>query len=247
VLADLWSIGAQRVAIRPDPLKSALWSDHVNASVLTVPRRGHILDLSPGPVALLASMSQSTRRAIRQAERNGVRVKVDRSGELLEQYYELFLLSVDRWARRQNEPLALARRRAQRRDPLSKLRGISQNLGKSFVITMAYIGDDAVSGTIMLLGQTAHYTRGAMDIDKVRNSHAGELAMWTSIQLACDQGCLKFHLGESGESATLARFKERFGAVPVDYVELRLERLPLTQADRQLRSVVKKAIRFRDT
>ena len=47
-------------------------------------------------------------------------------------------------------------------------------------------------------------------------------------------------------TASLAHCKEKFGAEPVDYPELRLERLPYTHADQAVRSVVKRALWFRD-
>ena len=53
-------------------------------------------------------------------------------------------------------------------------------------------------------------------------------------------------MGESGAAEGLARFKERFGAVAVPYGEYRLERLPITGADRALRRVVKRIVGFRD-
>jgi hypothetical protein len=52
---------------------------------------------------------------------------------------------------------------------------------------------------------------------------------------------------ETGPSTSLARFKERLGAAPVDYCDYRLERYPITPIDRALRTLAKKAIRFRDT
>jgi hypothetical protein len=38
-------------------------------------------------------------------------------------------------------------------------------------------------------------------------------------------------MGESGGVASLARFKERFGAVPYTFSELRLERFPVTAVE----------------
>jgi hypothetical protein len=54
-------------------------------------------------------------------------------------------------------------------------------------------------------------------------------------------------LGGTGASVSLAHFKERFGAIPVDYAEYRLERIPYTRYDRALRGAAKSALRFRDT
>jgi hypothetical protein len=53
-------------------------------------------------------------------------------------------------------------------------------------------------------------------------------------------------MGESGNSGSLAQFKTRFGARPYPYAEYHLERLPLTTADRQVRTAVKRILRFRD-
>ena len=47
-------------------------------------------------------------------------------------------------------------------------------------------------------------------------------------------------------SASLSDYKERFGARPHDYPELRIERIPVTAVDRAARSVVKRAIGFRE-
>ena len=167
-------------------------------------------------------------------------------GELLEEYYQLYLKSIDRWAERQHEPRALARFRARRRDPLSKLRAMSEHLGKAFVVALTYVDDRPAFGSITLLGQTAHDTRAAMDRDLVDKTYAGDLVQWRMISAGLRVRCTAYHLGESGQSVSLAQFKEKFGARPVDYAELRLERLPWTPTDQRLRELAKKALRFRD-
>ena len=247
VLADLRATGAARIAIRPDPLAYPSWSTAAESAVATLlPPRAHVMDLTGGVDEAWKRLAKSARRNVRLAERAGVRVEIDRTGALLEAYYPLFLLSVNRWAGRQHEPRALAHARARRRDPLTKLQAMADALGKAFAVTLAYVDDRPVSGSITLLGQTAHYTRAAMDRDRVGSTHAGELVQWRTIQLACDLGCTAYHMGESGGSTSLAEFKERFGAQPVDYAELRLERLPYTRADQAARNLVKKVLRFRD-
>ncbi len=123
---------------------------------------------------------------------------------------------------------------------------MAEHLGKAFVVALAYVDDRPAFGSITLLGQTAHDTRAAMDRDLVDKTYAGDLVQWRMIELACELGCTAYHLGESGQSASLAQFKEKFGARPVDYAELRIERLPWTPTDQRLRSLVKKVLRFRD-
>ncbi|MGH2909670.1 MAG: hypothetical protein ACRDK8_10280, partial [Solirubrobacteraceae bacterium] len=67
-----------------------------------------------------------------------------------------------------------------------------------------------------------------------------------AIEEACAAGCRHYHMGETGESESLAQFKTRFGARPHRYAQYHLERVPVTAADRRLRAVVKRTIRFRD-
>jgi hypothetical protein len=252
VLADLRRTRSQRIGIRPDPTRWAHWRDAADAAhgadgaILTIPRRAHVIDLTRGPDHAFGQFSKSARRGTRIADKAGVRVEIDRTGALLEEYYRLYLLSVDRWAARQHEPRPLARFRARRRDPPTKLRAMADSLGKAFVLAMAFVDDRPAFGSITLFGQTAHDTRAAMDRDLVAKTYAGDLVQWRMIQLACEAGCTAYHLGESGQSASLALFKEKFGARPIDYAELRLERLPWTRTDLWLRSLVKKTLGFRD-
>ena len=103
-----------------------------------------------------------------------------------------------------------------------------------------------VSRVLTLLDRTAHYTRGAMDRDLAARPRAHDRLMWTTIEVACAAGCSVYHLGESGSSTSLSQYKERFGARPVDYTEIRLERLPLTRVDHAVRSGVKRLLGFRD-
>lgn len=246
ILTDLQGAGAQRLWFRPDPTRAALWAAASGESGLAVRRHGHVVDLSDGVDAVWERVHRGARKYVRRAERAGVRIEFDRTGALLDTYYDLYLASVDRWAARQHEPLLLARWRARRRDPLAKLKIMADRLGPAFVLTMAYVDDQPAYGSIMLLGQTAHCTRSAMDIDRVGSTKAGSLVQWSMLQLACQQGSRTYHLGESGQSRSLAQFKESFGAVGVDYAEYRYERLPYTRTDEALRSVVKKMLRFRD-
>ncbi len=69
----------------------------------------------------------------------------------------------------------------------------------------------------MLFGRTARYMRGAMDRDLAAPSRANDALHLAAIEQACAAGCTRYHFGETGTSESLARFKERFGGVPVDH------------------------------
>lgn len=248
VLDDLGDTGLLRVAIRPDPLRSGLWAAATaGRSLTTIPRRAHVADLTGGFDAVEGRMKSATRKYVRRAQRAGVEVQLETGPQLLPDFYRLFDTSISRWATRQHEPLALARFRAHRRDPLRKLEAMAEHLGESFVVALATVEGRPAFASIMLLGRTAHVTRSAMDVDTVGQTKAGALVHWTLMRLAAERGCRSYHLGESGASRPLAQFKESFGAEPVDYAEYRLERLPFTAADTAARTAVKRVLRFRDT
>lgn len=246
VLNELRATAAARIWIRPDPLSAATWSA-AHPDAIVVPRRAHVIDLTGGADAVLSRMPASTRRGLRVAQRAGVRIEIDPTGRLLPDHYRLVHNSVQRWARHQHEPLPLARLRARRRDPPTKLGTIARHLGDAFVLLVAYVSDRPAASLITLLGSTAHDIRAAMDRDLAGPVRANELLQWQAIQLACARGCTTYHLGESGHSPGLSHFKERFGAVPVPYAEYRLERLPYTRLDDALRRSAKAALHFRDT
>ncbi len=108
---------------------------------------------------------------------------------------------------------------------------------------IARVGTRPAAGGIMLFGQNAHFTRAAMDLEIAGPTRATDALEWESIKEACASGARWFQLGHSS-SPGVAAFKERFGAVRVDYEEFVSERLPITRVDKMLRSAVKQIVRF---
>jgi hypothetical protein len=246
VLDDLASRRIACQSIRPNPLLGALYRGHAPAGSLSVARRAHVLDLRSGIDVVWKGFADSRRRAIRKAERSGVEVEEDATGRLLPEFFALLEHSEERWARQQHEPAWLARWRARFRDTLPKWQAIARHLDGGCRQWVARHDGRPVASIIVLFGVNAHYTRGAMDKERAGPLRANDLLMWHAIQAAVATGAGTFHLGESGESRSLADYKERFGARPVDYPELRIERLPITRADGAVRAAVKRVIGFRD-
>lgn len=243
ILRDLKALGMQRVSIHPDPTKWEPWS-HAAASVeaTIIPRRAHVVDLTGGAEAAFGRLRSTARRGVRKAKRSALRLETGNSLTLLDSFYKLLRLSVDRWAQQRNQSKPIARWLSRRRLPVEQLRAQRDHLGDRFLIVCAYLGDDPVSCTVNLMGPNGHETHGAMDKDRIGNTRAGDLVRWTAIKHACDLGATVHHLGESGESKALAFSKENYGARPYDYGEIVLEKLPWTRADRILRSSVKRVI-----
>jgi hypothetical protein len=247
VFADLAERPAMRTSLRPNPLMNAAWEQARPRGAITVPRLAHVLDLDGGfPTVWDQRFAGSARTAVRKAERAGLTVECDTTGRRTDVFYELFERSLDRWARQQHEPRLLARWRGHRRDPLHKLQLIAEHLAGRCHLWIASRAGEPAAAILVLQGANASYTRGAMDKEIAGPTRANYLLHQLAIEQACEAGCRHYHMGESGDSASLAQFKTRFGARPYPYADYHLERLPLTTADRQARAAVKRVLRFRD-
>jgi len=247
VLADLAGTGALRTSLRPNPLGSEAWSAARARGAVTVPRLAHVLDLSGGFGRVWTRrFSDRTRRAVRKAERSGLTLECDTTGRLVPVYYDLFERSLRRWARELHEPVKLAVLRGRRRDPLSKLEAVTRTLGPSCRLWVAWLDGRPAAAILVLQAANAHYTRGVMEKELAAPTRANFLLHRIAIEDACQAGCRAYHMGETGASTGLARFKEAFGAEPRPYAEYHLERLPITRADRAARGLVKRAIGFRE-
>ena len=247
VFADLSQRPLMRTSLRPNPLTNASWAEARPRGALTVPRLAHVLDLDGGFAHVWDErFTGSARTAVRKAERAGLTVECDTSGRRTAVFYELFERSLDRWARQQHEPRALARWRGHRRDPPRKLQLIAEHLADRCHLWVAWRGGEPAAAILVLQDANASYTRGAMDKELAGPTRANYLLHQLAIEQACNAGCRHYHMGESGSSAALAQFKTRFGARPVPYADYHIERLPLTTADRHVRTAVKRVVGFRD-
>jgi lipid II:glycine glycyltransferase (peptidoglycan interpeptide bridge formation enzyme) len=247
VLADLAGSRALRTSVRPNPLDAQLWEKGLPPGAIAVPRLAHVLDLEGGFDRVWADRFTShTRRSVQKAERSNLTVECDTTGRLVPVYYGLYERSLERWADTLHEPLWLARLRARRRDPQRKIEALARALGASARVWVASLDGRPAAAILVLQGANAHYTRGAMDRELAAPTRANQLLHRLAIEDACRAGCRAYHMGESGTSSGLARFKEGFGARPYPYAEYHLERLPITATDRYVRSAVKRAIGFRE-
>jgi hypothetical protein len=247
VFADLCNRTLMRTSLRPNPLASGSWAEARPRDALAVPRLAHVLDLDGGFARVWNQrFAGSARTDVRKAERAGLTVECDTAGGRTAVFYELFERSLDRWARQQHEPRALARWRGHRRDPPRKLQLIAEYLGARCHLWIAWRAGEPAAAILVLQDANASYTRGAMDKEIAGPTRANYLLHRLAIEQACNAGCRHYHMGESGTSVSLAHFKTRLGARPVPYAEYHLERLPLTTAEHQIRAAVKRFVGFRD-
>lgn len=247
VFADLANQPVLRTTLRPNPRAGDTWAEAKPPGVIAIPRLAHVLDLEGGFDRIWTTRFDSmTRRNVRKAEKSGLVVECDTTGKLVPVFYELFRKSIDRWAHQQHEPILLARWRGGRRDPLEKFQILAERLGEACRIWVAWSHGQPAATILVLQGANANYTRGAMDKDLAGPIRANDLLQKLAIEDACRAGCRYYHMGESGSSDSLARFKSGFGAVAYPYAEYRLERLPITRVDDLMHRLVKRLIGFKN-
>jgi lipid II:glycine glycyltransferase (peptidoglycan interpeptide bridge formation enzyme) len=247
VFVDLKKLPYLQVKVRPNPHLGELWKQAAPDGVVKTSRLAHILDLDGGfDQVWNKRFSQQTRRAVRKAEARGVTVEQDTTGKLISVFYDLWRLSIERWAEHQHEPLALARWRGERRDPLHKFETVAQTLKDHCCVWVARVNGKPAASILVLQYGNVNYSRGAMDKDLADETNANSLLHMMAIKDACEKGCHYYHMGESGNSSGLHQFKSRLGAEGFPYEEYSIDRLPISKVDKTMRTVVKRLIGFKD-
>jgi hypothetical protein len=246
VLRDVARRAALATTILPNPLDADSWAAARPPGVLAVPRCDYVLDLRAGLDAVVKGFDSDARRGLRKAATKGVEVECGRSGALLREFFDLFDRSLRRWAQQQHEPLALARWRARRRDPLQRFVGVANSLGEAFQVWLARVAGRPAAALVVLQGNNTEHARAAMDKELAGPSGANFLLHRLAIEEAIRWGARFYHMGLTRPDSPLAEFKSHFGAQPFHYAEYRIERLPITRIDRSLRGLVKRAIGFKD-
>lgn len=211
-------------------------------------RAGHVLDLAGGFGEVWSHRFRGTARtAVRKAERAGLEVEVDRSGQALEVFFALYEKSIHRWAAMQHEPVALTRWRTIRATPPRMLAAVSASFGTDCEIWVARAhGTPAAAIVVLRAGPNAKYWRGAMDKELATPVRANEYLHSLAIEAACRDGCRYYEMGQSRPGSPLAAFKEKLGATMTPGYTLRSERIPLDRGRRFARDAAKSMIGFRD-
>jgi Acetyltransferase (GNAT) domain len=247
IVRDLCARRALRVVVRPGAAAKGVWAAAVRGDVVRTRHMEQTVDLARGFNAVWTSrFSRKVRSWYRKAERR-LTVEWDDTGRLVPVFDALYRRSVARWAQQQHEPLALARWRAERRDPRHKFEAVAERLGPACRIGVAWRdGEPAAAIIVLAHGQHETYWRGAMDRDVAAGTGANELLHGMAIEHACLSHRRFYHMGESAPNSSLARFKQGFGAEEAHAVGYRFERVPLTTAEDLLRRQMKQLLRFRD-
>jgi CelD/BcsL family acetyltransferase involved in cellulose biosynthesis len=208
-----------------------------------------ILDLGQGDGHVWErKFRSSVRRAIRKAERSDLDIEVGHAGQLIDDFYGLYVKSVQRWARMQHAPLWLTRRRLAATTNPGRLARVARSFGPQCSTWVARSDGQPVAALIVLRsGRYAKAWHGAMDKDlSAPLGGVSQLLDWLAIQSAVADGYSRYDLGYATPGTSLGGYKERLGADLALNHLIWTERIPVRAADQAVRGAVKKAIGFRD-
>lgn len=160
----------------------------------------HVVDLSGGPEAIFANFASSTRRAIRRAEKSGVKIEFSNSSQSLKGFYHLQSLT--------------RRRHGLPPQPYAFFENLRQAFlvpGKGTIVS-AHIGRElAASGIYLEQGNSVHYKYGASDT-RFQKARCNNYVMWQAMKHYSERGTKNMDLGRNSLTNTgLRKYKNTWG------------------------------------
>jgi Acetyltransferase (GNAT) domain len=176
---------------------------------------GHSLDLTAGEQKLFEALESSVRRAIRKAEKDGVKVEILQS----EKSVRIFHALLCKTRKRHGLPP----------QPLDFFLNIHKHIlsqDKGVVIVATYQDKPVAASVYFQMGGRAIYKYGASD-EIFQHLRGNNLVMWEAIKWLAGAGVKKLHFGKTSVSNEgLRRFKLGWGAVEekIEYVKYDLRK-----------------------
>ncbi len=162
---------------------------------------GHILDLSQNEEQIFSGFRSSTRRNIKKAIKEGVKVNVSNSLKSIREFYRLNCIT--------------RKDHGQPPQPYYFFKKIydhiiSKNYG--MVVSASYKGKIIAGAVYFHFGKKALFKYGASD-KKYQHVRANNIVMWEAIKRYCKQGYSTFCFGRTEqENPGLRQFKSGWGA-----------------------------------
>jgi len=182
-------------------LKSAVIQDSRQTwSVKWQVESGHVFWLLPLPEEeerLWSQLDGNIRRQVRKARKNGLRAEIDRRGDLLPAFYEMF----GRFTHQAGTPIF----------SYQFLENVVQAFPDGFNIALIWHEEKAIAGYFQLeMGDTTYGMWGAAlpETLKLRSAY---LALWEIMSDAIDKGFTYLDMGRSPAGSNASKFKEQWG------------------------------------
>ena len=172
---------------------------------------GHKLDLRSGAEELATRVASPVRRAIRKAERSGVKALITRNRAAVNDFYHLHAQT--------------RRRHGLPPQPVSFFLNIYEhiiNRGLGFIVLAQHERRPIAAAIFFRFGRNALYKYGASD-KRYQALRANNLVMWEGIQSLARNGAEKLHFGRTEqENEGLRRFKLSWNTEEetIDYIRV---------------------------
>ena len=180
------------------------WKDFRSLEAVVSPREEffvHEIDLAGTGEQLFAGLSDSNRRNIKKAGREGVTIAIDSTEDSLKGFCRLNGLTRKRHGL---PPQSLAFFEAVRESILSK--------GYGNIVTASHGGKAIAASVFFHFGSNALYKYGASDMEH-QNLRPNNLVMWEALKWHRDRGYKTFSLGRTEmDNPGLLQFKRTWGA-----------------------------------
>ncbi len=163
---------------------------------------GHRLPLSDNAEELWAQFESATRRAIRKAEKKGLKAEVARTKTAILEFYRLHI----RTRRRHGLPP----------QPLSFFLNIYEEVikgGQGFVVLARNDAQLLAAAVFFQYGRAAVYKFGASD-EFLQRFRGNNFVMWEALKFLIGDGCRMLHFGRTSlDNEGLRRFKAGWGVI----------------------------------
>jgi hypothetical protein len=173
---------------------------------------GHVLDIGVGQEQLFGQFSDTTRRNIRKAEKQGVEVKLENTLEALQAFYGMNCMT------RQRHGLPP--------QPWHFFEGVHREIiarGMGITALARHEGKPVSANVYFRYGEKALFKFGASDM-RYQHLRAGNLVMWEAIKFYAGKGCKCISFGRTEpENKGLRRFKEGWGTKETDITYYRFD------------------------
>ncbi|EDY80428.1 hypothetical protein VDG1235_42 [Verrucomicrobiia bacterium DG1235] len=161
----------------------------------------HVVDLSQGPDKVFANMASSNRRAVRKAEKLGLRIEFSDTLEAIKGFYSLQCIT--------------RKRHGLPPQPFRFFKNLHQALiqnGKGTVLSAFRNDNLAASGIYLEQGNFVHYKYGASDT-RYQDARCNNLVMWNALKLYSERGFDYIDLGRNSlENEGLRKYKLSWGS-----------------------------------
>ncbi len=160
----------------------------------------HVVDLTGGSEAVFSNLASSTRRAVRKAEKVGVKVEFSNTMEALKGFYDLQFIT--------------RKRHGLPPQPFRFFRNLREALivpGKGVIISAYHNDQLAASGIYLEQGSLCHYKYGASDT-RFQVARCNNYVMWSAMKHFAERGFKAMDLGRNSlENESLRKYKQTYG------------------------------------